>query len=58
VLIDIERRWARDLQLDTSRPNLLLFDRHGKIVARERGRAERELVDAFAAKIRELASAP
>jgi hypothetical protein len=58
VLIDIERRWARDLELDTLRPNLLLFDRHGKIVARERGRAEPELVDGFATKIRELASAP
>jgi len=58
VLIDIDRRWARKLELDTLRPNLLLFDRHGELVARERGRAEPELVDAFAANIRELAGAP
>lgn len=58
VLIDSERRWARDLELDTSRPNVLLFDRQGRIVAREYGLAKAEQVQAFAAKIRELLSAP
>jgi hypothetical protein len=37
VLIDVERRWSRALELDTRRPNLLIFDRRGALVASFRG---------------------
>jgi hypothetical protein len=33
VLIDMERLWATTLDLETSRPNLLLVDRNGSLVA-------------------------
>ena len=33
ILIDIERRWAGEMKLDTGRPNLLLFDEEGKLAA-------------------------
>jgi len=45
VLIDIERRWAEELDLDTDRPNLLLFDRQGLLVSTFRGRERPELVE-------------
>ena len=38
VLIDMERRWATTLGLDTDRPNLLLIDARGRLVATFRGR--------------------
>ena len=38
VLIDMERRWATTLVLDTDRPNLLLVDARGRLVATFRGR--------------------
>lgn len=38
VLIDMERQWARALDLDTAAPNLLLVSREGELVARFRGR--------------------
>jgi hypothetical protein len=44
VLIDVERRWASAYGLDTTAPNLLVFDQAGTLVTRLRGRfsAERE----------------
>jgi hypothetical protein len=33
VLIDMESRWAENLDLDPSRPTLLLVDRNGNLVA-------------------------
>ena len=33
VLIDMESRWAENLDLDSSRPTLLLVDRSGNLVA-------------------------
>ena len=44
ILIDIERHWARELELDTGRPNLLLLDKEGKLAAAFRGRMEPELL--------------
>ena len=58
ILIDVERHWARELELDTQRPNLLLFDREGKFVAAFRGRAEPELLDDIHVVLDELTGAP
>jgi hypothetical protein len=43
ILIDLERRWARALELDTSQPNLLIFDRSGRLVSSYRGGRNRFL---------------
>ena len=42
VLIDIERRWATSYRLDTAAPNLLVFDREGKLAGQVRGRFSTE----------------
>ena len=57
ILIDIERRWARELELDTSRPNLLLFDRDGRLAATFHGRPDPALLDEVFAAIEELTGA-
>lgn len=44
VLIDLERRWAKALDLDTSRPNILVVDASGRAVALVRGRHDPELM--------------
>jgi hypothetical protein len=54
VLIDLERRWAVELGLDTDRPNILLFDREGRLVASFRGRSEPSLVDAVVQRLHVL----
>ena len=38
VLIDLDRVWASELSLDTSRPNLLLLDPEGRLVTSHAGR--------------------
>jgi hypothetical protein len=43
VLIDMERLWAREFELDTSAPNLVVFAPDGTLVARFRGRWTAEL---------------
>ncbi len=43
VLIDMDRRWAKALDLDTGRPNLLLFDSDGVLLAAHHGRHDAEL---------------
>jgi hypothetical protein len=58
ILIDVERHWARQLELDTQRPNLLLFDRDGRFAAAFRGRAEPELLDELHVALDELTGAP
>lgn len=58
VLIDMNRGWATALDLDTGRPNLLLFDRDGHLAARTRGRAKQDLVEPFAARIAALLEGP
>jgi hypothetical protein len=57
ILIDMERRWARELELDTGRPNLLLFDREGKLAASFRGRMEADLLGEVLAAIDRLPEA-
>ena len=54
VLIDLERRWATELELDTERPNLLLFDREGRLASRFRGRKEEALVEEVGRALAEL----
>ena len=54
ILIDIERRWARELKLDTGRPNLLLFDRGGRMAGAFRGRMEPARLDEVQAAIEPL----
>ena len=58
ILIDIDRRWATDLELDTGRPNVLIFDREGRFVAAFRGRAEPELLDEIHTALDELTGTP
>ena len=58
VLIDVDRRWATELDLDTGRPNILLIDREGNLAARFRGRSEPELVEEVSRKIEELLRKP
>lgn len=43
VLIDMERLWAREFGLDTSAPNLVVFDASGAVVAKFSGRYSDEL---------------
>jgi hypothetical protein len=43
VLIDVERRWATALALDTSRPNILVIDGDNQLVSVHRGRHSPEL---------------
>jgi hypothetical protein len=54
ILIDLERRWSREMELDTGRPNLLLFDRHGRLSAAFRGRMEPALLDEVRAALDRL----
>lgn len=43
VLIDLDRRWATTLGLDTSRPNILVIDVEGELVSAHRGLHSPEL---------------
>jgi hypothetical protein len=54
VLIDVERRWATALGLDTGRPNILLIDGDGKLVAAYRGRHSPELAAAVIDELRAI----
>ena len=45
VLIDMQRLWAREFELDTSAPNLVVFAPDGTLVARFRGRWTAELAE-------------
>jgi len=54
ILIDVDRQWARGLELDTDRPNLLLIDRDGKLAAAFRGREEPDLLDQVCAALDSL----
>lgn len=45
VLIDMDRVWATELQLDTERPNLLIIDRDGRLVATSGGLFSPELLE-------------
>jgi hypothetical protein len=54
VLIDLERLWATELELDTGRPNVLLFDRDGFLVESFRGFAREDIVESAARRLEEL----
>jgi hypothetical protein len=54
VLIDLERRWATALGLDTSRPNLLLVDDGGALIAAFQGRHDPALAARVAADLSAL----
>jgi hypothetical protein len=43
VLIDMDRRWATALELDTDRPNLVLLDSDGVLLGAYHGRHDAEL---------------
>jgi hypothetical protein len=58
ILIDIDRQWARELELDTERPNLLLFDSGGRFVAAFRGRADPDLLGEIHEVLDELTGVP
>lgn len=47
VLIDLDGVWSRTFQLDSSVPNLLIFDVRGAVVARHAGMYTRKLFEAF-----------
>jgi hypothetical protein len=51
ILIDVERSFARELELDTDRPNLLIFDARGRFAAGFRGRHDPELFERVCAGI-------
>jgi hypothetical protein len=53
VLIDVERRWATVLDLDTSRPNILVIDGDGQLVSAQRGRHSPELAAVVIEKLKE-----
>lgn len=40
VLIDLDRLWATELELDTEEPNLFIVDARGALVAHYRGRRD------------------
>lgn len=54
VLIDMDRRWARALSLDTSQPNLLLFNQQGKIAARYAGHPTDGFLERVSARVKEV----
>lgn len=58
ILIDLEGRWSRGLDLDTDRPNVLVIDREGRLVDSVRGRHEAELAARLGAALDGLAAAP
>jgi hypothetical protein len=56
--IDLEGAWAARYGLDTSEVNVLVFDAHGELAARFRGRRSPALVDAIVAAVERLPGAP
>lgn len=54
VLIDMQRRWALELELDTAAPNLLLVAPDGTLAGRWRGRWSEALAEEVAAGIARL----
>lgn len=58
VLIDMERVWATRLGLDTSRPNILIFDRAGRLVSTSQGLCTPELLAPVVHQLESTAEAP
>lgn len=57
VLIDLEGEWARSLELETSQPNILVFDREGRLVSSYRGRLNRFLEEYVVRDLEDLLEA-
>jgi hypothetical protein len=55
VLIDIHRVWAREFDLDTSAPNLVLIDADGAMAGQFRGRWNEQLAAEVASAIGAMA---
>ena len=51
VLMDTDRQWATSYGLDTTLPNLLVFDAEGRLLARFRGRWSDELAAEVASTV-------
>jgi hypothetical protein len=58
VLIDLDRQWATALDLDTSRPNILVVDGDGGLVAARRGRCNPELAAEVVDELKALLDSP
>ena len=58
ILIDIDRRWVQELQLDTSHTNVLVFDEEGAVRAHVQGKHRREREDEIGAAIDALRQTP
>lgn len=58
VLIDLDRRWATELELDTSRPNLLVVDAGGRLAASFAGRHDPALAAVVTDNLAALVTAP
>jgi hypothetical protein len=58
VLIDMERRWAIELELDASKPNLLVIDRSGALVTTHAGRCSLESLAPVIAELETLVEGP
>jgi hypothetical protein len=58
VMIDVERRWAAALGLETRVPNLLLYTRQGQLAARYRGRWHPDSVAEVAERLRQIKELP
>lgn len=56
VWIDLDRVWARELALDTGRPNVLVFDRGGVPIAHVRGLVDAALLETISAALSDLES--
>lgn len=54
VLIDMQRRWANTLSLDTSQPNLLVFNQQGKIAARYAGHPTEGFLERVSTRVAEV----
>lgn len=58
VFIDMDRAWARELELDTSAPNLLVLDRDGSVAAAFHGRWDPDADDELLATLDRLLETP
>jgi hypothetical protein len=55
VLIDLEGRWSAEYGLDTSVPNVLVFDAAGELAAKRAGKYDRDLFGALRGELDRLA---
>ncbi len=51
VLIDLKGVWVSEFRLDSSTPNILVFDRAGRLLAQHAGMYKRALFDALQADL-------